>query len=64
MPVNLPPTAEPPAGQNCPTFAVVMYAAHRGHTYVLYVCPCCAGALTVPPMVFSVPLPTVPLEKA
>jgi hypothetical protein len=63
MPAKLPPDAKPPATQTCPTCAVVMLPAHRGHTYVLYVCPCCAGALSVPPTVLSFPIPTVGMEK-
>jgi hypothetical protein len=63
MSAKLPSDAEPTAPQKCPSCAVVMHQAHKGHTYILYVCPCCAGALSVPPTAHPVPIPTVPLEK-
>jgi hypothetical protein len=60
-PSLLPDADAPPL--KCPACDVVMHAAHRGHASVLYVCPCCGGALTVPPIALPGHVPSVPMEK-
>ena len=64
MSISLTPDGEPHTVPDCPACDVAMNTAHKGHALVLYVCPCCGGALTVPPTKLPVDIPPVPLQKA